>query len=124
MTSLIVRIMQDVRKNLYTGNFDDPNIKLLCYDGFTLVHPSKSNNIYISYTYHILPKNQLYQFDIYSTMAKITLDVSKQPILIAVPECNYTEESLFQYSMINDIGDLTLEEINAILDVSRLINAY
>ena len=120
MTSLIVRIMQDVRKNLYTGNFDDSNIKLLCYDGFTLVHPSESNNIYISYT----SKNQLYQFDIYSTMAKITLDVSKQPILIAVPECNYTEESLFQYSMINDIGDLTLEEINAILDVSRLINAY
>lgn len=120
MTSLIVRIMQDVRKNLYTGNFDDPNIKLLCYDGFTLVHPSESNNIYISYT----SKNQLYQFDIYSTMVKITLDVSKNPVLIVVPECNYTEESLFQYSMINDIGDLTLEEVNAILDVSRLINTY
>lgn len=118
MDSLIVSIMHDVRKNLYTGNFDDPNIKILCYDGFTLVHPSESNNIYISYS----SLNLLYQFDLYSTMVKITIDISKQPILIAVRDFDYTEESLFQYSMINDIGDLTLEEINAIIGVTRLIN--
>lgn len=118
MTSLITRIMQDVRKNLYTGNFDDPNIKILCYDGFTLVHPSESNNLYIAYT----SPNILYQFDLYSTMAKITLDVSKEPFFIAVRDFEYTEESLFQYSMINDIGDLTLEEINVIVGMCRLIN--
>ncbi|EHV4444494.1 hypothetical protein K0M00_005689 [Escherichia coli] len=118
MDSLIVRIMQDVRKNLYTGNFDDHNIKILCYDGFTLTHPSESNNIYIAYT----SPNILYQFDLYSTMAKITLDVSNEPIFIAVRDVEYTEESLFQYSMINDIGDLTLEEINVIVGMCRLIN--
>ena len=110
--------MQDVRKNLYTGNFDDHNIKILCYDGFTLTHPSESNNIYIAYT----SPNILYQFDLYSTMAKITLDVSNEPIFIAVRDVEYTEESLFQYSMINDIGDLTLEEINVIVGMCRLIN--
>ena len=118
MTSLITRIMQDVRKNLHTGNFDDPNIKILCYDVFTLVHPSESNKIYIAYT----SPNILYQFDLYSTMAKITLDVSKEPFFIAVRDFEYTEESLFQYSMINDIGDLTLEEINVIVGMCRLIN--
>lgn len=119
MTSLIVRIMQDVRKNLYTGNFDDPNIKLLCYDGFALGRPEDSNNIYVAYT----GENLLYQFDIYSTMTKILLDVSKPPIYIKSPDYYYTEESLFQYSILNDIGELTLDEVNAILDVSRLINS-
>ncbi|EMR6006012.1 hypothetical protein WJW27_002718 [Escherichia coli] len=112
--------MQDVRKNLYTGNFDDPNIKILCYDGFTLVHPSESNNIYIAYT----SPNLLYQFDLYSTLAKVILDVSKEPIFIAVRDIEYTEESLFQYSTINDIGGLTLDEVNAIIAVSRLIDTH
>lgn len=120
MTSLITRIMQDVHRNLYTGNFDDPNIKILCYDGFTLVHPLESNNIYIAYN----SPNLLYQFDLYSTLAKVILDVSKEPIFIAVRDIEYTEESLFQYSTINDIGGLTLDEVNAIIAVSRLIDTH
>ena len=120
MTSLIVRIMQDVCNNLYTGNFDDPNIKILCYDGFTMVHPAYSNNIYVAYT----SENLLYQFDIYSTMTKIILDASKPAIFIASHDYHYTEESLFQYSMINDIGGLTLDEVNAIVAVSRLVNTH
>lgn len=120
MDSLIVSIMQDVCNNLYTGNFDDPNIKLLCYDGFALGRPEDSNNIYVAYT----GGNLLYHFDIYSTMIKISLDASKPAIFIASHDYHYTEESLFQYSMINDIGGLTLDEVNAILAVSRLVNTH